>query len=38
MKVIREQICLVMFAFYAHPSAEDEAKSRGIITITSYMR
>lgn len=38
MKVIKYKIYPIMFAFYIHPSAEEEAKNKGIRLIASYMR
>ena len=37
-KAVREHIYPLMFAFYIHPSAEEEARVRGIRLIASYMR
>jgi len=37
-KAVREPIYPLMFAFYIHPSAEEEARVRGIRLIASYMR
>ncbi len=37
-KIFREQIYLLMFSFYVHPSAEREAESKKIRLIASYMR
>ncbi|MEM3653050.1 MAG: hypothetical protein QW282_03875 [Nitrososphaerales archaeon] len=37
-KIFKEQVYLLMFGFYVHPSAEREAESRGVRLIASYMR
>ncbi|MEM2443997.1 MAG: hypothetical protein QXK56_01945, partial [Sulfolobales archaeon] len=37
-KVLKDEVYAFMFGYLIHPSAEDEAKKRGIKVIASYMR